>query len=160
MKKHFAILLITLIPASSYAQITFTEIMYDLPGSDENREWVEIHNDGPVYDLTNWKFFEGDTNHGLTNVAGESTFGTGDYAVIADDANQFLVDSPGFQGKLFDSSFSLSNTGETIAIKYPNGDIATEITYSSSQGGAGDGNSLQYSGSEWVAATSTPGQTP
>src|SRR3989344_430130 len=136
MKKFFTILLLALIPSSAYAGVVITEIMYDLSGNDEGREWVEIYNDGPVYNLSNWKFFESDTNHILTYIQGGSQGGgqiyTDEYAVIADNSVQFLIDYPNFQGLLFDSSFSLSNTGETISIRYPNGDVANEVTYSSS----------------------------
>ena len=65
MKKLIILLLI--IPTVS-AQIEITEIMYDVPGSDAGREWIEIHNTGNTTDLTDWRFFESGSNHKLKNV--------------------------------------------------------------------------------------------
>ena len=34
-------------PCAAFAQVVFTEVMYDLPsGSDSGREWVEVFNAG------------------------------------------------------------------------------------------------------------------
>ena len=44
-------------------QIKITEIMYDLEGTDTDREWIEVHNEtGTEIDLTGWKFYDG-SNH-------------------------------------------------------------------------------------------------
>lgn len=131
--------------------------MYDLEGSDSGREWVEVLNtsSAPV-DLLGWKFFEANTNHSLTLIKGATTLPAGGFAIISDDSNKFLADQPSFSGVLFSSSFSLNNTGESLALK--NGDLVIDtVAYSSLWGGAGDGKSIQKSGSVWVANISTPG---
>lgn len=147
------------VPLFASAAVSFSEIMYDLvEGGDGGREWVEIVNTGTAAEtLAGWKLFEGSTNHGMTVAQGSETIPAGDVAIIADNPAQFLTDNPGFSGTIFDSAFSLSNTGETLVLR--NADLADIDTasYMSEQGGAGDGNSLQKVGGAWQAATPTPG---
>lgn len=40
----FLLLLLIFIPFPLFAQVVINEIMYDLEGSDDGREWVEIKN--------------------------------------------------------------------------------------------------------------------
>src|SRR5262249_12463335 len=137
-----------------------TEIMYDTPGSDSGREWIELYNGGtnPV-PLTQWKLFENATNHKITAVQGGNTLAPNTYAVIADNAADFKSDWPQFSGPLFDSAFSLSNEGETIALHDASSTSIDSVSYQSSLGGAGDGNSLNRAPgtSDFVARSPTPG---
>ena len=92
------------------SSLKITEIMYDLPGSDSGREWIEVYNAGASdIDLSLFKFFEANTNHGLAP-AGSSILSAGALAVIADNPEKFSIDWPSYNGLIFDSSFSLSNT--------------------------------------------------
>lgn len=157
-------LLLFFAPLSVSADIRITEIMYDLDGADSGREWVEITNDGgsPV-DLTGYKFFEANTNHGLSLAQGFAILPAGGSAIIADDSAKFLADWPGYTGAVFNSSFSLINSGETIGVKRPDLTEEDSITYTSDMGAAGDGKSLNRlpaqagSGSSFVAAAPSPG---
>ena len=144
--------------APAYASVAITEIMYDLEGSDTGREWIEIQNTGAQIDLTGWKFFENGTNHGLTLFQSSALLPENSFAVIADNAEKFLLDWPGFSGTIFDSTFSLSNTGETLTLRDAELADKDTATYSSGLGANGDGNSLQKQGSEWIAALPTPGE--
>lgn len=133
--------------------------MYDLEGTDTDREWIEVYNDGSSVDLTTWKFFEANTNHTLVLSQGSGTLSTGSFAVIVQNPSAFLSDWPGYSGTIFDSSFSLSNeSGETIGMKDGSLSLIDEVTYAGSvNGGAGDGNSIIGSGSSWSAGAPTPG---
>ena len=146
------------LPFFANAGIIINEIMYDLEGADTDREWIEIFNNGsePV-DLTGWKFFEANTNHALTSVQGGSVIQPNGLAVIVDNSEKFLIDWPGFSGIIFDSSFSLSNTGETLVLKNSEFADIDSVSYNSDMGANGDGKSLQKSGSSWIAAIPTPG---
>ncbi|MBU2263634.1 lamin tail domain-containing protein, partial [Patescibacteria group bacterium] len=152
------ILISFFLPLFASASVVINEIMYDLEGSDSGREWVEIYNNGssPV-DLTGWKFFEANTNHVLTLVQGNINISGNGFAVIVDNAEKFLVDWPNFSGTLFDSSFSFSNTGESLTLR--NADLADvdTVTYSSDWGANGDGNSLQKIDGQWKVGSPTPG---
>jgi len=61
---------------------------------------------------------------------------------------------------LFDSAFSLSNTGEALAIKNGAGEVEDSVSYISSIGAAGDGGSLQRSNNTFIAALPTLGVFP
>ena len=151
-----ALLSILILPAFVNALI-INEIMYDLPGSDSDREWIEIYNDGSEINLTGWKFYESGTNHGLSLVNGSFILSSGDYAIIIDDASAFFLDYPSFNGNVFDSSFSLSNSGEDLALKNSSLDIVVSLTYSSSSGASGNNYSLQWNGSSFCEGDPTPG---
>lgn len=137
--------------------IRINEIMYDLNGSDTGREWVEVYNDGSEsLNLSAWKFYEAETKHGLTLMQGSWSLEMGGYFIIADNSASFLADNPSFNATLFDSSFSLSNTGENISL-WNGSEYFSNITYSSSSGAAGDGKSLQFIDSAWQSCLPTPG---
>lgn len=151
---------VTVTPAPPEGHVVINEIMYDPSGGDTGHEWIEIRNGtSQSFDLLNWKFFENNSNHGLTLIAGSATLLAGDFAIIADNATTFLTDWPSFSGTLFDSAFSLSNTaGEMIALKNPALEIIDALTYATTTGANGDGNSLHRTeGGNWIAALPTPG---
>ncbi|HJO89826.1 MAG: lamin tail domain-containing protein [Candidatus Pacebacteria bacterium] len=143
--------------SSLNAQVVISEVMYDIEGSDTGREWVEIENTGDSVDISTWKFFENGTNHGLTLIQGNATLSSSDVAIISDNPDKFLIDWPSFSGNLFDSSFSLKNTGELIAIRDADLNDIDSLTYDIELGAGEDGNSLQLILSVWSAALPTPG---
>jgi len=151
----FVILLFIL--ATNTKALRINEIMYDLPGSDSGREWIEIYNnESQSINLTGWKFYENNANHALNLINGTWILENYSFAVIADNSDLFLQDNPSFNGTLFDSAFSLSNSNEIIAIKNSSLDFMDNVTYFSSFGASGDGNSLQFNVT-WIAANPTPG---
>lgn len=133
--------------------------MYDLEGTDSDREWLEVMNNGSEsVNLSDWKFFENNSNHSLTMYSGDESLAPGAFAVIVDVPETFLANWPNFSGTMFDSSWSsFSNTGETFALKNEDGDIVDEFTYVPEDGANGDGKSLQLIGGTFVPASPTPG---
>jgi len=145
-----------LIPVALHAQI-FSEIMYDNTDADTN-EWVEIHNNtAQTIDIKDLKFTEGNSNHNLKLVNGNSLLVKDSYAVIAHNAVLFMSVYPSFKGTLFDSSFTLSNQGETLQLKDTKGNVKDTVTYVSSKGAQGDGNSLQLIDTVFISSVATPG---
>ena len=145
-------------PQPVSADIAITEIMYNPKGSDSGREWVEIfNNDDAKADLTGWKFFESNTNHNLKLARGSNTLNAFEYAVITGNAGKFLADYPNYQGTIFESPFSLNNSGETVAIK-SGGEEIDSVNYQPSIGADGDGNSLQLINGSWQEGIPTPGK--
>lgn len=142
-------------------KIIITEIMFDPDGTDSKREWVEIYNDSEDdIDVASWKFFEGGSNHGLSFVDGSSILESGGYAVIVDDKNSFLADYPEFEGMLIDSAFSLSNTGEEIALKSSLEKVEFSLSYIPAKDGS-SGYSLEVDDGQWRRSykkLGTPGQ--
>lgn len=160
MKKGFFILGLMLLPVMASANVVISEIMYDLTGADSGREWVEIFNSGAEFvDLTNWKLYEAETNHKINLFKKTDSFvlPANSYAVIADDPAKFLIDWPNFAGVVYDSTFSLSNIGETVVIRNAELVDINSIAYGSEWGANGDGNSLQYVNENWRALNPTPG---
>lgn len=134
-----------------------TEIMYDAEGSDDKKEWIEVLNGGSSpASVAEMKLVEGGTRHSMEIVRGAAELTEGQYAVVASDTNQFLSDFPAFSGTLLDSSFSLSNNGERIAIEGGSREL-NSVSYASSSGARGDGNSLQLVDGVWRALSPTPG---
>jgi hypothetical protein len=142
----------------AFASLEITEIMYDLSGSDTGREWIEIYNpDSTPVDVTKIKLFEASTNHGVSVSSGSGTLNFEGYAVISDVPSKFMTDNPSYSGMLFDSTFSLSNTGEPLELRNASGTILDSVTYDSALGATGDGNSLQKINGAWTASAPTPG---
>lgn len=149
--------LCTFFPVSVQAAVIFTEVMYDLPGTDSGREWVEVTNTGDsTVDMGGYTFFEASSNHALTLVSGASILSSGSSAIITSDPVKFKIDWPNYSGSLFDSSFSLSNEGELFVLKDGTA-VMDSVSYDPSVGAAGDGNTLQWNGGSFSSLAPTPG---
>ncbi len=154
----FSLFFLLLAPTSAHASVLLTEIMYDVSGTDTGREWVEITNTGSSsIDISAFKFFEANTNHTLSVVQGGGVLAAGASAIIADDEEKFLLDWPTFSGHLLGSSFSLSQSGETLILKDSALSVLDSVSYDPAAGAGGDGKSLQRAGSVFSAAVPTPG---
>jgi hypothetical protein len=142
------------------AKIIINEIMYNPPGSDQDNEWVEIYNNDTIdCDISDWGFFESNTNHRLTLQQGSITIPAAAYAIITDNATNFLVNYPGFNGTIIKSTFSLSNDGEYIALKDYSSNVVDSVIYNSSYGGDGNNRTLERKGNDWCESL-VDGGTP
>ncbi len=168
-KKYFLFLLVVIffsLSRSVFASPVINEIMYDLSGSDttnsKSREWIEVYNSDAntiSVDASKWRIYDGSANR---TINGEVNFSVpaGSYIIFAGDKDTFLLDHSGFSGVVYDTGItSLNNTGATLKILDQDGNVVDSVTYASSQGAAGDGNSLQKISGSWVGATPTPGVT-
>ena len=156
-------------PSVAHANIIFSEIMYDLDGSDTDREWVEIFNDGPNAVTikggtgASWRFNDGSNNRILSEPPeysgrGSMTLQSGEYAVIARDPTTFYSMYPSGTFTVMRAALTLNNTGASILLIDDAGNIANSATYANSTGANDDGNSLQKNSSgNWIAALPTPG---
>lgn len=101
--------------------LLFTEIMFDLEGSDSGREWLELYNNGQFdVNLSELSFYESGTNHRMNLVSGREILASEGFAVIVDKPESFFDDYPGLEVSnmaIIDSTFSLSNSGEYISIR-------------------------------------------
>lgn len=144
----FAVCFLIFRPAFAAGPIIINEIMYDLEGSDDNHEWVEIKNISSTdIDLTGWKFNDG-SNHNLNlppknGGQGSLLVPSGGYAILADKADVFLSDRPGFSGIVIDTVMSLNNISEVLKIIDGSGQVVEEVNYINSLGANGDGYSLE-----------------
>lgn len=151
------IALLIFLPLPVVAQVTITEIMYDLSeGSDSGREWIEVYAIRSV-DLGTFKLREHGSSHSIKATAwGALPVWT--YAVIADNPEKFSVDHPSYTGILFDSAFSLNNNGEPLSIIDAAGNTIDSVSYTDASGN-GTGDSLQRNpgGNQFDAGIPTPG---
>lgn len=148
----FSILLFC-IPVSA---LKITEIMYNPVQTGSDHEWIEIYNDNnESINLTNIRFYEANTNHKLES--SNYILNPGEYAVIANKYDLFLLDYPLFNKNVFDSSFSLSDSNEYIALKYENNTIIDSVNYTDI---AEDGKTLVLLNNNWYESrdiNGTPG---
>ncbi len=147
---------------ASTARVVINEIMYNPVGTDTNREWIELYNTSTdSVDLTGWKFLESGVAHGLHAVQGGTLLPAEGYAVVTGSGALFLQEYPTFSGLLFDTSFSLVNTGEPLTIKNDEGGVSDTLSYTNL---AADGNgktwerNLQDALTESIVIGGTPGQ--
>lgn len=109
--------------------VEIVDIQYNPAGSDKGREYIRIHNvSGMPLDLTNWRLFEGGVNHKI-KAMDTAIIPVGGYAIIAENATQYFADHINTPDVLFDSVFSLSNSGETIALKDGTGAVVVHRSY-------------------------------
>jgi hypothetical protein len=144
MKIRSLLFAVLLVPQITGAQAVITEIMYDPPGVDSGREWIEVYNESTSsIPLSAWKIYEGDANHNIIAAYGGSMLAPDEYAVIATNATKFQKDYPNYTGELFHSAFSLDNGGATLSLRDKSLADSDTVSYDSTWGGLGDGNSLQ-----------------
>lgn len=155
------------VPKIIFAQVIINEIMYDLSGTDDKHEWVELYNNGssPV-DLTDYKFNDGDTatNHGLNippknSSRGSIILGANEYLLFADDAATLASDLPNYVGTIIDTVINLSNTGATLKLLDKDGLELSTVSYDKNIGAAGNGRTLESSGAA-LKEGSIDGGTP
>jgi hypothetical protein len=141
------------------AQLFFSEIMYDCPGSDAKKEWIEIYNSGEEINLTEFKINEGGANHKLNFYLGNEIILPGEFVVIADNPKTFMAEFLYFNETIFDTSFNsgLSAKGENLILKDINSNILDNITYNASIGAKGNGHTLCLIDNHWEECLPTPG---
>jgi hypothetical protein len=140
------------------SQLLISEIHYNPVGTDDKHEYIEVCNVGSdAQDIAGYKLYESSSNHSLTLSRGSSTLGTNSCAVFVTDPATFMTDYPSFSATLFDTSFSLSNTGEALILRDGNLADVDGVSFTSSMGGNGDGQTLHRSGSSFTAGAASPG---
>jgi hypothetical protein len=155
---------------ASEQDLVISEIMYDVAGSDAGHEWIEIFNSGSdeLVVSSTWRFFDG-SNHNINLYQGTSTVVSNEFFVLADNAEQFLLDYPDFVGNIYDTVMSLPNSSSSLALSFDSGvNYDLEEHYDSLWGANGNSYSLEkinYATSSldnWQESAElggTPGQT-
>jgi len=121
--------------------LVINEIMYDAEGKDDNKEWLEVKNlTGEEFDLSDLKIIDHKGNHPLPKEI--SKLPPNGFFIFAHNAEQFLLDYPNIECLVIDGTLDLLNNGETIKIVKKTEEVFS-LTYSSADGGAGDGKTLE-----------------
>lgn len=105
-------------------ELVVTEILYNDPTMDDDLEFFEIYNRGSAaIDLQGYTF-----SSGVEHTFSDMTIAAGDYLIMARNGDivstTFGVDATSW------TSGALSNSGETIELRDPNGVLAMSFTYS------------------------------
>lgn len=131
-------------------------------------EWIEIYNSGAgVVDVSDWKFWENGTNHGLkvssSSLQIDTVIESGEYVIIAQDDTKLFSSSCGDRysppnGTVFDSSWStLNESGESIGLKNSSSVLVENFTYVSAKNFSLeriDLHLLDYTATNWHEHTS------
>ena len=161
--KALAFILFFVCAKTVFAQVVINEIMYDAEGADSDREWVELYNNGDSeVDLTGWKFNDG-SSHVLNEPPKNGGIGSlvlpaNGYAILVNNAENFLIERLGFSGTVIDTVMSLNNTTDTLSLIDTSKVEVVSVTYQKEMGANGDGNSLQMINGVFVVGTPTPGE--
>jgi len=155
MRKNIILIFFLVFISSVYGDIKFNEIMYNPEGADTGYEWIELKFSGNQrINISNIKFREADTNHKLKLISGSDSFNSTTFVLIVKDLDKFN-EGYNVDSNIFESSFSLSNSGEELIILDSYGEIYDNITYVPL---SNEGNSLSYINNSWVESSPTPGE--
>jgi hypothetical protein len=124
MKKIIVLLVVFLSCSSiSYASLEIKEIMYDPEGSDINREWVKLYNNGDenikvIGGQTKgaWRISGGELKESLHYINEDLNIIPGGYAIITKNKEIFREEYPSFSGPITTSSISFNNTKGIVKI--------------------------------------------
>ncbi|MEM2131302.1 MAG: lamin tail domain-containing protein, partial [Candidatus Woesearchaeota archaeon] len=119
--------------------LTFTEIMYNPFGNEANREWIELFNYGnETLNISNWKLQDGTTIRSI-NIYNE-LYNNGSFliepysfVILARNPENFSQEynlTNLTEIKLFQSSFTLTNTGKELILYDNNNNIVDSVFYS------------------------------
>jgi len=167
--KIFLLMAIVILSSQFTFSLRISEIMFNPDGLDAGREWIKIdfnESEGCI-NLTDYKLFEESTNHNIyayeenkENIDENSTDKDCEYAIICNDINKFLQDYAFLNSTdalkkvhLYKSTFSLSNTGEELAIKH-NSEFIDYINYTTilSYVSVAEGHSLVLENDVWQSS--------
>jgi hypothetical protein len=150
--KTWIIAVLVMVACNMATALQVTEVMYNPNGTDTGREWVEIYAD-IAFNTTGLIFSDNQGNHNLNRVQGDEILNG--YAIIASDAPTFIAEYA-YSGTVFQASYSLTNIGETLGLK--KGNLTYDnITYTNTNGGDGNGNSIEREGDGWKESTANGG---
>ncbi len=128
--------------ASLSNAVVINEIMYNPAGDDNNNEWVELYNNDSVsYNMSNWTIGDMNSNDSLRRLQGSDILPAGGYALIAEEG----INLSRYPNATFFSAGAaigndLGNTNDAVFLFSDS--LLDNMSYSSSQGGNGNGKSL------------------
>ena len=109
-------------------RVVINEIFYHAPDSNENLEWIEIHNSGDeAVDLSGWKI-TGGVEFEFSETGSE--IGAGGFLVICKDKKTFSKFYEASQ--IGEFSKSLSNSGERLELVNRDGTVVDMVEYQDS----------------------------
>ncbi|KKP90895.1 hypothetical protein A2467_00010 [Candidatus Nomurabacteria bacterium RIFOXYC2_FULL_36_8] len=123
--KHSVIFIIIFFAFSHavYANLEITEVMYNPEGTDTNREWIKLHNNGSntITVISGrsdsaWRFSDDVEGTELHLINDELIIDPSADAILASNKDIFISEHPEFNGPVADTSMSLNNASGTVRI--------------------------------------------
>jgi hypothetical protein len=106
--------------------IVINELMYNPPSGDDADEFLELFHTGTsAADLSGWRLASGIR----FNFPAGTTMQPGGYLVVAKDRARLLANHPGLDPSVVVGDYDgvLSNSGETVLLQMPEGDVANAV---------------------------------
>ncbi len=128
------------VSATARADVIISEIMYNPSGSDSNKEWVEIFNNGPTsVNLGGWVFEDIQDMNAATAIPSGTMLGPDQSLVLVGDATNFDTKWGTGINRIELGNFpALDNTpsatNEILAIKDKFGVVRDQVNYDSGKG--------------------------
>ncbi len=141
-------------------ELKINEVMYNFPGSDTGKEWIEIYNNSNfACNLAEYKIALNENNHKIVLANSSPEIAPNGYAILSPDPLTFKAAfaSGSDSGIILKSALSLPNNGEIIYLKKDE-IVIDSFSYASSSGANGNGNSLQLIGGSWLESVPTPNE--
>ncbi len=157
--RSFIFTILLLLPVFSHAEVIINEIAWMGTAESSNAEWVELYNTGNTdVDLTGWKLYE--AGGGTLIISLAKSLSAGGYFLIERVTPSVPDSVPGIND--ISGSFGgsgLSNSGEHLVLKDSAENIIHSLNFSTgwTAGDSTTKKTMQWNGSIWITASSTPG---
>jgi len=148
------------------ADLEITEVMYDPEGTDTNREWIKLYNNGNE-DITiisgktksAWRFSDGENGETKHYINDTLVISSGSYAILASDKTTFLDEYSSYSNDdVADTSMSLNNTSGIVKVWDSSGSIVASFEYSIDDS-THEENSSSNDDSDSTSSSSTSSET-
>lgn len=152
MRFQYVVLLLLCIPITSFASVRINEVAWMGTTNSANDEWIELYNEGSSsVNLSGWVLAASD---GSPTIALSGSISGNGYFLLerTDDSSVSTVNADHIY------SGALGNDGEVLTLKDGSGSVQDTVNHSVGWQG-GDNitkDTMQYDGSSWITATSTP----
>lgn len=152
MSRFVWLIFLFVVPSTSFAAVSFSEIAWMGSANSANHEWIEFYNDGQAVDVTGWRVVDG-MNLDIELVG---IIPAGAHVVIERTSDASA------EGEAFMIyTGALVNTGATLQLKRSDGTIEDQVHGGSDWSLVGGDNvtkeTAQYTSKGWVTAPASPG---
>ena len=147
------LLLLLMMPIGARAAVVINEIAWMGSATSANHEWLELYNDGDsAVSLDSWMIKDGLN----LSILLSGNIGAKSYAVLERTSD---ASAPGIAFLIYTGA--LVNTGVTLTIYNPSGEIIEQVAGGENWAGVGGDNvtkeTAQYTSLGWITGEATPG---
>jgi beta-lactamase superfamily II metal-dependent hydrolase len=115
------------------AEVVFSEIFYDTPGTDSVEEWIELYNNtASTVDVGGWTITDNNGTGSSFTIPSNTTIAPNSYLTIAVNSSGFNA-LYGFDADVVGAIPALNNDGDTLLLKDGSGTLKDQVAW---EGGA------------------------